>query len=196
MSEKMRECKRTTQCVRIRMVMAWVMVLVTLITVLVGCGSVDEPVKVDGGITQANLADNNSLESKTTFAVGETAELKGVQVCLVGVTESTGSSYNKPEEGNVFILFEFNIANNSNEELVVSSMMNFDTYCDDYSCSLSISALLEKGNKEQLGGTVAAGKRMNGVIGYEVPADWQELEIHYTPDFLADNDIIFVATKN
>ena len=95
-----------------------------------------------------------------------------------------------------FILFEFNIANNSGEELVVSSMMNFDTYCDDYSCSLSISALLEKGNKEQLDGTVAAGKRMNGVIGYEVPADWQELEIHYTPDFLADNDIIFVATKN
>ena len=102
MSEKMRECKRTTQCVRIRMVMAWVMVLVTLITVLVGCGSVDEPVKVDGGITQANLADNNSLESKTTFAVGETAELKGVQVCLVGVTEVTGSSYNKPDDGNVF----------------------------------------------------------------------------------------------
>ena len=37
-------------------------------------------------------------------------------------------------------------------------------------------ALLEKGDKNQLDGTVAPGKKMNGVIGYEVPADWKELE--------------------
>lgn len=27
------------------------------------------------------------------------------------------------------------------------------------------------------------GKKMNGVIAYEVPADWQELEISYSPSF-------------
>lgn len=54
-------------------------------------------------------------------------------------------------------------------------------------------ALLEKGDKNQLDGTVAPGKKMNGVIGYEVPADWKELEINFTPDFWSNKDISFVA---
>lgn len=75
-------------------------------------------------------------------------------------------------------------------------MMSFEAYCDDYTCSLSFGALVERGNKEQLDGTVAAGKKFNGVVGYEVPADRQNLEIHFTPDFWTGNDIVFVATKN
>ena len=54
-------------------------------------------------------------------------------------------------------------------------------------------ALLEKGDKNQPDGTVAPGKKMNGVIGYEVPADWKELEIKFTPDFWSNKDISFVA---
>lgn len=29
---------------------------------------------------------------------------------------------------------------------------------------------------------------------YEVPADWSELEIHFTPDLWAQENIVFVAT--
>lgn len=134
-------------------------------------------------------------EDKTAFLVGETAELKGVQVTLVGVTESGGSEYNKPSEGNVFVLCEFEIANNSDKEIAISSMMSFDTYCDDYACTISLSALVEKGNKNQLDGTVAAGKKFNGVVGYEVPSNWNELEINFTPDFWSGKDITFIAAK-
>ena len=59
----------------------------------------------------------------------------------------------------------------------------------------SLTALMEKGNKNQLDGTVAAGKKFNGVIGYEVPADWKELEVRFTPDFWSGKEIIFVANK-
>lgn len=135
-------------------------------------------------------------ENKNAFLVGETAELKGVQVTLVSVTENIGSTYNTPTDGNVFVLCEFEIANNSDKEIAISSMMSFDAYCDDYGCTLSLTALVEKGNKNQLDGTVAAGKKFNGVVGYEVPADWKELEINFTPDFWSGKDITFIATND
>lgn len=136
-----------------------------------------------------------AVPEKTTFSAGETAELKDIRVTLVGVTESTGSQYNKPAEGKIFALAEFEIENNSDEEINVSSIMSFEAYSDGYTTSQSISALLERGDKNQLDGAIAPGKKMNGVIGYEISKDWSELEIHYTPDLWSDKAIVFIATK-
>lgn len=132
-------------------------------------------------------------EDRNVFYPGETAELRGINVTLVDVTESAGSAYNTPTEGNVFVLCEFEIANESDEEITVSSVMSFEAYCDDYVCNYSFTALLEKGNKNQLDGTVAAGKKMNGVIGYEVPSGWRKLEIGFTPDFWSGKSMTFLA---
>ena len=132
-------------------------------------------------------------ERQTTFGVGETAELNNVGVTLLGVTESDGSAYNKPTEGNTFVLCEFEIENNSTSDIGISSMLSFDCYCDDYAASISLTALAEKGSKQQLDGTIAGGKKMNGVIGYEVPKDWKELELRFTPSFWSRKDVVFVA---
>lgn len=179
-------------------------IVVVLLAVIIGSigNNDDEPKKVEGNPSAQTQAsggqetENTSKEESNTFAVGETAELHDITVSMVAVTESTGSSFNTPTEGNVFVLCEFEIANNSSQEIAVSSMMSFEAYCDDYTCTYSLGALMEKGNKNQLDGTVAAGKKFNGVIGYEVPADWQELEVHFTPDFWSGKDIVFVATNS
>lgn len=192
------------------------LVLVVLIVVIAGSGD-DEPKRAESAAptqsaepvsaketevpaaqtetapAQTEAEPETEKEEKTAFYLGETAELKGVNVTLVSVTQSEGSTYNMPTEGNVFVLCEFEIANDSDREITVSSMISFDAYCDDYACNFSLSALLEKENKNQLDGTVAAGKKLNGVIGYEVPADWQELEVTFTPDFWSGRDITFIA---
>ena len=121
--------------------------------------------------------------------------MKGILVTFVDVSESNGSTYNKPAEGNVFVICEFEITNNSKEEITVSSILDFEAYCDDYACEYSVGALMEKGSKNQLDGTVAAGKKMRGVIGFEVSADWKELEIRYTPDLWSEKQIIFVVNN-
>ena len=170
-------------------------IFLVLIGIIGSMGDSDEPEKVgDNGTSKVETIANNR-EDKTKFLIGETAELKGVSVTLVSVSESVGSDYNKPTDGNVFVLCEFEIANNSEKEIAVSSLMSFEAYCDDYTCTISLSALLEKGNKNQLDGTVAAGKKFNGVIGYELPVDWKELEVRFTPDFWSGKEIIFVANK-
>lgn len=176
-------------------------VVLILIAVAVSTGESDAPKKVDSPASVQNpvkattQVTEESTNEKNAFLLGETAELKNVQVTLASVTESDGSAYNKPTDGNVFVLCEFEIANNSDKEINISSMMSFNAYCDDYTCNYSLTALLEKGNKNQLDGTIAAGKKFNGVIGYEVPADWNELEVHFTPDFWSGKDITFIATK-
>ena len=114
---------------------------------------------------------------------------------MLNVSESAGSTFNTPADGNVFVICEFEIENKSAKDIAISSMMSFEAYCDNYTCTYSLAALLEKENKNQLDGTVASGKKFNGIIGYEVPENWKELEIRFTPDFWSGKEIIFVSNK-
>lgn len=173
-----------------------VILLVLGICIIIGvlAGGSDEPKKVNETPEASTETSTEAAPtSQTTFGVGDAVELNDVKVTLTNISESNGSDFNRPSDGNVFLLCEFEIENNSNKEVAVSSMMSFDAYCDDYTCNYSLSALLEKGDKNQLDGTIASGKKFAGVVGYEVPADWSEFEIRFTPDFWG-KDITFVAS--
>lgn len=192
-------------------VLKWVIIAFVVICIIgaaAGGGSDDnKPSKV--GDTNSSSADNNSNKSQQNntepssveeeskeaiFRKGEIAELNSVQVTLTDYKESTGSDYNKPTDGNVFLMAEFEISNNTEKELTVSSMMSFDAYADDYALNFSFSALMEKeGN--QLDGTIAAGKKLKGWIGWEVPADYQNVEIHFTDNVWSSNKFVFLIEK-
>lgn len=75
--------------------------------------------------------------------------------------------------------------------------MNFEAYCDDYSINQDILGLQapEAEGINQLDGSVAAGKKMNGIIAYQVPKDYKTFEISVTPDFWSSNDIKFVINN-
>jgi len=183
-------------------------VFFVLAAIIGSSGDGDGPKKVEASTPaqSAEITPNQEAEppshkagaapTQNVFYVGETAELEDVRVAFSSVTESTGSTYNTPARGNIFVLCEFEIANNSDKEINVSSMMSFEAYCDDYTCTFSLGALMEKGNKNQLDGTVAPGKKFNGVIGYEVPANWEKLEVLFTPDFWSGKDITFIAAND
>ena len=111
------------------------------------------------------------------------------------VEESEGESFLQPTDGNVFVSCEFEIVNNSSKEINVSSLISFEAYCNDYSTSVSLSVLSAFSDKNQLDGTVAPGKKMNGIVAYEMPADWSKLEIEYSPSFWG-KAMKFVAEHN
>ena len=172
-------------------------------------GNSDKPKKVENSKNTVIETDNNSEEVKTkdsepeksedenkeiAFKKGEIAELNGVQVALTDYKESTGSDFNTPTVGNVFLMAEFEISNNTEKELAISSVMSFDAYADDYSLNYSFSALMEK-DGNQLDGTIAAGKKMKGWIGWEVPQDYQNVEIHFTDNVWSNNKFVFLIEK-
>lgn len=148
-----------------------------------------------GGNSPEKVGDtgtNSTAPQQTEFAVGDVVSLKDIEVTFVSCTESSGKGYYTPDSGNVFLFCEFAIENKSNKDISVSSIMSFEAYVDDYSTNMSMTGTLAA-DKGQMDGSVAAGKKMSGVIGYEVPADWKTLEIRFTPDFWSGNDITFIA---
>ena len=137
------------------------------------------------------------LTPDTALGVGDTATLNNVQITLTSVKESAGDEYAQPDSGNVFLLLEFDIANNSSDDITISSMANFEAYCDDLALNQDLMGLLapEVDGKNQLDGSVAAGKKMNGIIAYQVPADYKSFEINVAPDFWSSQDVKFIINK-
>ena len=178
-------------------------IVVILLAALFGGGN-DKPKKVENSKVESTQQDEkkseepktdvNTEEVKDIFEVGETAELNDVQVTLLSYKESKGSEYNKPSDGNVFLMAEFEIVNNSDSEMNVSSVMSFEAYADDYSLIYSFGALMDNEDR-QMDGTIAAGKKMKGYIGYEVPKDWSTVEIHFTDDVWSNNKFKFEIKK-
>ncbi len=129
-----------------------------------------------------------------TFGVGDRVELNGVVVTLHGVSESNGDSLFAPDSGNVFVAFELEIENNTDQEIVVSSLVSFEAYFDDYAANFDLLAESSFGGN-QLDGSVAAGKKMRGIVTYQAPADWSVAEIRYTPNAFGVSDVGFTYSK-
>ena len=174
-------------------IVLWVIIAILAIAVIGSMGGSDEPAKV-GEVSNESVQPEVKQE-QTVFVVGDQVDLSDILVTFNAVEESDGSSFFRPTDGNVFVVCDFTVENNSSQEITVSSMLSFEAYVDDYATSMNLSAMLFDDSKKQLDGTVAPGKKITGVIGYEVPSDWKELEVRFTPDFWAQKDITFVATK-
>ena len=126
---------------------------------------------------------------------GDTISQDDIDVTFIGI-ETVDNPSISPAEGKIFVLCEFEIANNTGKAFGVSTLMSFQAYCDEYACDLSLGALMEKGNKAQLDGTIADGNKLQGVVGFEIPENWQKLEIHYTPNVANASKFIFAANND
>ena len=155
-------------------------------------GGSDEPKKVENN---APAISTNVETEPEVFTVGDTLEMNNILVTLNDVSESNGSQFLQPTDGNIFVVCEFTIENNSDSEMAVSSMMSFECYFDDYAANISLGAMTADQSKKQIDGTVAPGKKINGVVGYEAPADWSNMEIHFKANISAAKSFIFNYSK-
>lgn len=183
-----------------------IIILIIIIAVAASSGNSNEPSKVGeventGGSETGNTTSDqqdvtdSADDGETVFKVGEIAELNGVKVTMTDFEESEGDAdaFLEPSEGNVFVIAEFEIENNSDNDINVSSMLSFEAYADDYSLNYSLSAGLLKDSA--LDGTIASGKKMKGWIGWEVPEDYSNVEIHFTDDVWTNNKFVFLYEK-
>lgn len=174
----------------------WIVLAVVVLLGILGAigGGDSKPTLVASNQNTAASQETAAEPTKDSFGVGDTVALDGVSVTLKSVSESQGANFVKPESGKVFVLCEFEIENNSGSDIAVSSIMSFEAYIDDYSTNMDVSAIMAS-DVGQLDGTVAAGKKMHGVIGYSAAVDWKDLEIKFTPNFWAGKDITFSYSK-
>ena len=181
------------------LIVVLVVVVLVVIASFAGGGESSTPQKVEStsGTSQSasQASQAQSQPEQTVFTVGDAVELNGVKTTLLSAEEYPGKQYMMPTDGNVFLVCQFEIENDSSAEINVSSMVSFNAYCDDYSVSLSITGEMLEDSWKSLDGTVAPGKKINGVIAYEIPQDWQKMEISYTPSFWSGHDVQFEINK-
>lgn len=182
-------------------------VIVIIIIAAVAGGGSDEPEKVEkgsgntastSGNTETNSGQQETDSDASTFTIGDTADFDGVQVTLSSAVLSDGDGqYMTPDDGKYFLILTFNIDNQSDEDISVSSIASFEAYCDDTSINEDLvgQQAPEANGLGQLDGSVAAGKKMNGVISYEVPQDFSKFEVRFTPSFWKDNEAVFTFSR-
>lgn len=147
------------------------------------------------GCTSANTDNNNNnnTNTKTSFGLNETATFSKLKVTANEIQESMGSSFLRPDNGNVFVGVKFTVENISDEEQAISSLLLFEAYADDVKCNLSISAATAF-SEGTLDGSIAAGKKLVGWYAIEVPASWKSIELEFKPDVLSKKAATFAFT--
>lgn len=176
-------------------------VVVTLLIILIiilffaMCNSIfsKDPAETAKPINSAAPVDKTASSTENpVYGIGDTLEMKKVRTTLIDVRTSRGSQYITPEDGNEYVVFELEIENSSDEEIAVSSLLCFNAYADDYKLEFSLSAMSQD-KAQQLDGTIAAGKKIKGVVGFEAPVDWKTAEIHFKPSVWTGNEFVFTV---
>lgn len=153
-------------------------------SVLVGSGKIAE------GTVARKLGDDS-------FGPGDTVDCNGVQITFLGVDETPGTEFLSADYGKIFALAEFEIANNTSQQINISSIFGSSAYCDDYLVQESLYAgAADPKGRDGLTGSIAPGKKLRGIIGYELPSQWQVLEIRIQTDWWKgsySDEVTFVA---
>lgn len=148
---------------------------------------------VKSSTSQSNTNKQNT--ENQTYTIGDTLEHRNISATLKSVQISEGNDAWYPADGNVFIAFELDIANNSTDSLSVSSIACFDAYADNYALKYSLSSSINEGSNS-LNGTIASGKMIRGTICFEAPEDWQTAEIRFKPSVWGSSEFIFTVDRS
>ena len=118
-----------------------------------------------------------TVPEKTEFTVGETATFRDVSITLVSVDYHNGDEWNRPQDGKMFMVCEFEVSNDSDRDVVVSTWGDFNAYCDGYSMNDDLFAT--RTGENTLDGQLTKGTKIHGYIGYQVPTNFSEAKIEW-----------------
>ena len=101
----------------------------------------------------------------------------------------------KPEEGKKYLVLFFEVENISSEEQDID-LLYTESYLDDYDINRTLLFAKPEGY-DDLGGTLAPGKKLKGYVCYEVDSSWKKLEFQYQDGmFTSSPTYNFVVTPD
>lgn len=121
----------------------------------------------------------SSKQEEKIAGLGDTVEYDGLKFTLDSVTEYIDTSEyatDKPDAGNIFIMLNFTVSNDSGEDKHIN-MFYEDSYCDDV--SIDPHPILFNAPGDTIWGDIASGKKRKGYVVYQVPSNWDTLEFQY-----------------
>lgn len=124
-----------------------------------------------------SIADLSQSLNVDIHSVGEAVEYEGLQVTVNSVSYETSlGQFTEAEDGNEFAIVDISTANNTDEEISVSSLLQMKSKDGrGFSHQVSISAMSQLDRSYPQGSPLGAGETRRGKVPYEVPADTDEL---------------------
>ena len=172
-------------------------ILVSLLGLILSPSDTDKVRNINKKSTNLDKQQDKSVDTdKYIYEIGEVATRNDIRISLNGYIESAGNEWGYPKDGNEFIFAEFEIANKTDSEIIVNSLLSFDIYCDNYKVDFSASALTANSiDYPQIDGNIAPDKILKGNLGIEVPIGWKQIEIYYRDSGWTDDILGFVINK-
>ncbi len=128
-----------------------------------------EPMKADAP------ADLGGELSQQVYKIGDVITMGTTTLTVSGIEFSQGQEYSEPAEGYEFLVVDLTLENKGAQAITVSSLMQMTVKDADhyqYSVDLFASMLLGQGSPD---GEIAAGEKLRGQVGFQVPQDATEL---------------------
>ena len=146
---------------------------------------------------QTEVEEEHTKDKVTRFTMGDTIINRDYKLTVESASIIVSDKkYAQPDENCEFVEVELTLENTSNDILNVRAAY-FTPYVDGFIMdSFNVDAYLPS-SKNILSADIASGKKVKGVLCYEVPKDWSELElfVNLSNYFGDDADAILVIEK-
>lgn len=129
----------------------------------------DEPVALD---PPAALAGETAQQ---TYKVGDVVQIGDLVLTVNEVTAPKGDKFNKPKDGQRFVVVDLTIQNKSDKEAALSSLLQMalkDAGGQKY--TVDLGAMMAAGGSMP-DGKLAAGEKLRGKVAFQVPVDAKDL---------------------
>lgn len=161
---------------------------------IAGCGSTsggegDASAKEDAPAEEAKAEETKPKEKP---GVGETVTVDGAAITInsaetVDQVDDMVNTAANLEEGKKYVVIDMTIANDSDEELKISSMVSFELKNGD---GRKQDYKFPVGTDGQMDGDIAPGDKLSGQLVYMADADG-ELDLKVTPVAIGGDSVIF-----
>ncbi|MGN1480638.1 DUF4352 domain-containing protein [Porcipelethomonas sp.] len=162
-------------------------------------GTANNVVYYDSNNSYVNPNDQQATlptgEQRVEASIGTQADLKDYSVDLVKLVNvgTTGPDDVHAQEVNIYGAV-FDITNNSDTAINVSSLSNFHVLLEDGSIIYGVTGTSMKRAEEALsdvpvflGTEIGPGETASGFYAFEVPTGWSNFEINYFPEYADEN---------
>lgn len=155
--------------------------VIGLSTATVACGSADT---ASGGDKPVVTSEQNKTQEKKDYKVGDTVDIDGMKLKVDEVTTSQGNDFDKPKEGNEFVIVKLTITNGSDQNI---SYNPFDYSIENSNGQITDQTFSTMNSETALSsGELAKGGTVTGSIIFEAPKGDKGLKLQYKGNILSD----------
>jgi hypothetical protein len=130
------------------------------------------------------------------FAINETIQIGSMLLVVNDVAYPAGDQFNRPSEGNKFLVVDLTLENSGNTTASVSTLLQMwvkDPTGQQY--QVDLSATVASGGTTP-DGELVPGERIRGQVGFQVPMDMEELVFVFNAEVFGAGTVFVALPEN